>query len=195
MFSGQSVYVLGPLHIASAVRQAMKAKGLLSRTEHTVTRLDRLNLTDSQQRDPVTYEPGQIVEFHRIAKGAIRRGVKEKRFKSGEQWEVLRREEGAVIVAKDGVEKQLPLDQARKFSVFQREKITLSIGDRIRFTKNVKHRGQKFLNDELRTVLSIDEGKIIFDEIEYDGLKTTADLESGQISKGRSKGCAANSIR
>jgi hypothetical protein len=39
-------------------------------------------------------------------------------FKSGEQWEVLRREEGAVIVGKDGVEKELPLDEARKFSVF-----------------------------------------------------------------------------
>jgi len=47
--------------------------------------------------------------------------------------------------AKDGVENQLPLDRAQKFSVFDRENITLSIGDRIRFTKNVKHRGQKFL--------------------------------------------------
>jgi hypothetical protein len=37
---------------------------------------------------------------------------------------------GAVIVKKDGVEKQLPLDQAGKFSVFASEKITLSIGDR-----------------------------------------------------------------
>ena len=46
-------------------------------------------------------------------------------FKSGEQWEVLRREEGAVIVGKDGVEKQLPLDQTGKFSVFERQKITL----------------------------------------------------------------------
>jgi hypothetical protein len=45
--------------------------------------------------------------------------------------------------------------------VFEREKITLAIGDRIRFTKNVKHRGQKFLNNELRTVVSIDDGKII----------------------------------
>jgi hypothetical protein len=88
------------------------------------------------------------------------RGVQEKRFKSGEQWEVLRWQEGAVIVGKNGVEKQLPLDQTRKFSVFEREKITLSIGDRIRFTKNVKHRGKKFLNNELRTVVSIDEGKI-----------------------------------
>jgi ATP-dependent exoDNAse (exonuclease V) alpha subunit len=67
-------------------------------------------------------------------------------------------------VGKDGAEKQLPLDQTRKFSVFEREEIRLSIGDRIRFTKNVKHRGQKFLNNELRTVVSIDDGKIIFDK-------------------------------
>ena len=88
-----------------------KRRGLLSDSEHSVTRLQRLNLTDSQQRDAVTYEPGQIVEFHRIAKGVVRRGVQEKRLKSGEQREVLRREEGAVIVGKDGAEKQLPLDQ------------------------------------------------------------------------------------
>jgi hypothetical protein len=75
----------------------------------------------------VTYKPGQIVEFHRTALGSIRCGVQEERFKSGEQWEVLRREEGAVIVGKDGVEKQLPLDQTRNFSVFEREKIMLGI--------------------------------------------------------------------
>jgi hypothetical protein len=49
----------------------------------------------------------------------------------------------------------LPLDQARKFSVFDPKKIPLSIGDTIRFTKNVKHRGHKFLNNELRTVVGI----------------------------------------
>jgi hypothetical protein len=47
--------------------------------------------------------------------------------------------------------------------VMYREKITLAIGDRVRFTKNVKHRRQKFLNNELRIVVGIDEGKIIFD--------------------------------
>jgi hypothetical protein len=46
--------------------------------------------------------------------------------------------------------------------VGRREKITLAVGDRIRFTKNFKHRGHKFLSNELRTVVSIDEGKIIF---------------------------------
>ena len=48
--------------------------------------------------------------------------------------------------------------------MFERKRIALSIGDRIRFTKNVKHRGQKFLNNELRTVVGIGEGKIIFDK-------------------------------
>jgi hypothetical protein len=91
----------------------MKENGLslLSNSEHSVTRLQRLNLTDSQQGDAITYEPGQIVEFHRMAKGVVRSGVQEKRFKGGEQWEVLRRKEGAVIVGKKGVGRQLPLDQ------------------------------------------------------------------------------------
>ena len=98
--------------------------------------------------------------------GSVFSGVQEKRFRSGEQWEVLRRKEGAVIVGKSGVEKQLLLDQTGKFRVFVREKITLAVGDRIRFTKNVKHHGHKFLNNELRTVIGIDEGKIIFDKRE-----------------------------
>ena len=172
----RSSLVIAPTHgecraIAGAIRKAMKEKGLLSESEHSVTRLQRLNLTDSQQRDAVTYKPGQIVEFHRMARGVVRRGVQEKRFKSGEQWEVLRRDEGAVIVGKHGVEKQLLLDETRKFNVFKRERIALSIGDRIRFTKNVKHQGQKSLNNELRTVVSIDEGEIKIDkgEIVRDG--------------------------
>ena len=48
--------------------------------------------------------------------------------------------------------------------MFEQRKITLSIGDRIRFTKNVKGRGHKFLNNELRTVIDIKDSKIIFDK-------------------------------
>ena len=51
-----------------------------------------------------------------------------------------------------------------KFSVFEREKIMLAIGDRIRFRKNVKHRGQKFLDNDVRTVVSIDQIKIILNK-------------------------------
>jgi ATP-dependent exoDNAse (exonuclease V) alpha subunit len=80
----KSSLIIAPTHgecraVAGAVRKAMKEKGLLLDSEHSVTRLQRLNLTDSQQRDAVTYEPGQIVEFHRMAKGAVRRGVQARR--------------------------------------------------------------------------------------------------------------------
>jgi hypothetical protein len=69
-----------------------------------------------------------------------------------------------VIIGRDGFEKRRPLGQSRNFSVFEREKIMPSIGDRVRFTKNVKRRGQQFLNNEPRTVVRIDEGRIIFDK-------------------------------
>jgi hypothetical protein len=55
--------------VLGAVRQVMKDTNLLPGREYSGTRLERLNLTDSQQRDAVTYEPGQIIEFHGIAKG------------------------------------------------------------------------------------------------------------------------------
>jgi hypothetical protein len=44
--------------VAGAVRKAMKEKGLLLDSEHSVMRLQRLNLTESQQRDAVNYKPG-----------------------------------------------------------------------------------------------------------------------------------------
>jgi hypothetical protein len=125
--------------VTADIRRRPKGKGNERERSVSVVKLGTLRyatstakLTDSQQRDVRHLQPGQIVEFHRMAKGVIRSGVPEKRFKSGEQWEVLRREEEAVIVGKGGVEKQLPLDQPRKFSVFEREEIALAIGDRIR---------------------------------------------------------------
>jgi hypothetical protein len=134
-----------------------------------------LNLTDSQQRDAATYESGQVVEFHRIARGV----GKEKRFKSGEQWEVLRREEGVVVIGKDGKEKLLPLEQASKFSVFERETVQVAVGDRIRFTKNLRHRGQRFLNNEVRTVTAINDGKITFEKGEIVRSRAALHIDQG----------------
>jgi hypothetical protein len=91
--------------------------------------------------------------------GSVREGVQEKRLQKLTVGSPSPGK-GAVIVGKDGAEKQLPLDEARKFGAFERQEITLSIGDRIRSTKNVKHRRQKFLNNELPTVVSIDDSKI-----------------------------------
>ena len=55
----RSSLIIAPTHgecrsIAGAVRKAMKEKSLLSDREHSVTRLQRLNLTNSQKGDAIT---------------------------------------------------------------------------------------------------------------------------------------------
>jgi hypothetical protein len=133
------------------VRVELKKTGLLAEAECVVTRLQNTGLTESQRRDPINYEPGQVVEFHRLAKGG---------FRSGQQWEVLRREEGQVVIGRVGQEKLLPLSSAAKFNLYEREKIELAPGDRIRVSKNFQSAGRKFRNNELLTVTGIEDGKI-----------------------------------
>jgi hypothetical protein len=65
------------------VRELQKAVCLVSPEKHRFVRLERLNLTGSQRRDAINYRAGQVVEFHRRARGG---------FKSGEKWEVITRE-------------------------------------------------------------------------------------------------------
>src|SRR5260370_24706273 len=69
----KSSLIVAPTHgecrtICGAVREAMKGEGMLSGPEQTVTRLNRLNLTEAQRGDAVSDEPGYVVEFHRNCK-------------------------------------------------------------------------------------------------------------------------------
>jgi ATP-dependent exoDNAse (exonuclease V) alpha subunit len=148
--------VVAPTHaecraIAEAVRAELKKTGLLAETERVVTRLQNTGLTESQRRDPINYERGQVVEFHRLSKGG---------FKSGQQWEVLRREAGQVMIGRAGQERLLPLSSAAKFNLCEREKIEVAPGDRIRVSKNFQSAGRRFRNNELLTVTGIEDGKI-----------------------------------
>jgi conjugative relaxase-like TrwC/TraI family protein len=155
--AGKSSLIVAPTHaecraIADAVRNQQRMGGILGAEDHAVTRLGKLNLTISQKRDPINYDVGQVIEFHRRAKGG---------FKSGERWEVARAELGAaVVVAKAGEEKLLPLDQANTFDLYVTEQISLAAGDAVRITKNFRAGGSKFRNNELCTVKAINGEKI-----------------------------------
>jgi ATP-dependent exoDNAse (exonuclease V) alpha subunit len=100
--------IVAPTHgecrqIATAVRQALKAEGVLSEAEQTVTRLERLNLTDAQRQDAVNYEPGNVIEFHQRAVGG---------FKSGEQWNVVgRSKDSEIVVERNGQKRFLSLSR------------------------------------------------------------------------------------
>jgi len=94
---GQNPLVISPIHrdgkaFAQSLRASMKAEGMLGQEDHQIAWLESVDLSAAQQRDPIYYEPGQIIEFHRQReKGG---------FRCGDHWEVTRREDQAVFVAK-----------------------------------------------------------------------------------------------
>jgi hypothetical protein len=150
--------------VADAVRKELRAAGVIGAEEQTFTRLENLNWTLGEKMDPVHYLPGQVVEFHRITKGIARGGTREPKFLSGEQWHVKWREGNRVIIERNGAEKELPLPQAEHFSAYRTERLALSVGDRVRITKNFmvrdmegKHRCR---NNDVHTVTAIDENGI-----------------------------------
>ena len=107
----------------------MKAEGMLGQEDHQVAWLESVDLSAAQQRDPIYYEPGQIIEFHRQReKGG---------FRCGDHWQVTRREDQAVYVAKDGKERQLPLHLAQDFNVYRAQSMPVAIGERVLITKTI----------------------------------------------------------
>ena len=135
---GQDPLVIALRHshgdaIAAATRQRLQAEGLLDAEDHLVTRLERVDLTDTQRSDPVCYQPGQVVQFHRLAEGG---------FKSGKQYEVKRVHAGRVMVqTQDDKEKPLPLHQPKAFQVYRQTILPIAVGERVMVTQNNARRG------------------------------------------------------
>ena len=99
-----------------------------------------------------------------MTNGTERDGKREPKFLSGEQWRVKRKEAGSVVIERNGAEKRLPLSQGKNFSAYQTEKLALSLGDRVRITKNFVIRDMdgksRCRNNDVHTVTAITEDGI-----------------------------------
>jgi len=155
---GVTSLIVTPTHeegrtVTTVVRDQMKQEGLITGQEHVVGRLQKLNLSESQQRDSMNYEHGRVVVFHKRSRGG---------FRPGEQWEVSRRDhDGTVIVQRHGQEKPLDLDTAQNFEVYAAATTPVAPGDQLRITSNFRSNGDRFINNELVKVLSLDEQKMV----------------------------------
>jgi hypothetical protein len=144
--------IVAPTHaecraIAERIREQLKGVGWVGREDSHVRRLARLNLSESQRRDPINYRVGLAIEFHRRARGG---------FKSGEKWTVVDLHRDAILAARDGRQTLLPLSQAKSFEVYSEEELPLAAGDFVRITKNFRCGRARFTNNELCSVSSID---------------------------------------
>jgi len=76
---GVTSLIVTPTHeegrtVTTVVRDQMKQEGLITGQEHVVGRLQKLNLSESQQRDSMNYEHGCVVVFHKRSRGGFRPG-------------------------------------------------------------------------------------------------------------------------
>jgi hypothetical protein len=118
--------------------------------EREFVRLQKLNLTEGQRRDAISYRPGQMIEFAKRVKGG---------FVVGEQWEVVGVERGGIRARQGARERLIEFGLAGRFGVYEAEAFTVSVGDTLRVSRSFG----AFKNNELLKVSAIDGGRIHFE--------------------------------
>jgi conjugative relaxase-like TrwC/TraI family protein len=130
--SGKSTLVVAPTHlegeaVTTRIREVLLAAGRLGRADHAYTRLEAKLLTVAERQLGSNFEEGDVVEFQVSAPG-FRRGTRYVVSQAGAPAVVVRDPRGFVC--------RLPLGKAERFSVYTPRPITLSVGERVRVTKN-----------------------------------------------------------
>ena len=118
--AGKNMLAVSPTHrekdrVTEAIRQELKARGLIGEEDREFTQLESINLTDAERADAVNYQTGDVVVFHQNAKGGFRKGQR-------------------INVVGDG--EGLPLHLAERFGVYREHTLQLAEGDRVRITAN-----------------------------------------------------------
>ena len=124
---GRKSLVISPTHaeankITSAIRQAMKDRGMLGFRTLNYSSYKSLQFTQSERSYAGSYSMGQYIRFHQKAPG----------IKKGETYKVTRVDENNVWIGS----RKLPLHLAERFSVYREVNLDLRAGDQFRVTEN-----------------------------------------------------------
>ena len=128
----RTALIVSPTHaegerITHALRQELKKTKKLGRRELSALKFTNCNLTEAEKSDYRSFKKGDAIQFNLPSKGA----------KRGSLWVVERIEGNNVkLIQKDGKTISLPLNKPSNFDVFRVGNIELSIGDKIRITRN-----------------------------------------------------------
>ncbi len=128
-----TVLAVSPTHaegnaVTHFIREGLKQAGKIENEDRDISRLRNLNWTEAERGDAERYQQGQIIQFHQNVKGGIGRGSKHRVVSADRR--------GVSIQSEDGTHRTLPLEAARRFSVYEAQSLLLSKGDNIRITQN-----------------------------------------------------------
>lgn len=141
--------------ITQTIRDKLKSRRIIKGKDKEFTTYLPKQLSVAERRDPLNYQPGDMIAFHRKADGG---------FEPGDQFNITK-------VTKDKIfagGSELPLDAAAGFNVFRPETSHYAAGDVIRLTRGRKEKeGSKRLNNGgLHTIKSIRGSVITLDNDE-----------------------------
>jgi conjugative relaxase-like TrwC/TraI family protein len=140
---GSAPLVVSPTHaegakVTSAIRQVKREAGLLG-AEKPFIQYQNLQWEEADRRRVENYHAGLVVQFHQNVHGIHR----------GDVFRVTGLDEkgGVLMTGTNGVGKNLPLNEAKRFQVFEEREINLARHDRIRITRNGKSADGRRLNN------------------------------------------------
>jgi len=149
--SKRSALIVSPTNfekdqISDLVRKKLKTEGLLKGAERSFDTLRALSLSESQKKDIVSYQEGQVVRFIKNQKAKDNKSG----FKAGGHYEVLSQDQKGEIKVRDLKTKHiltLPYETPQYYAVYQKTKINLAAGDLIRPTVNLKSKEDTKVNN------------------------------------------------
>jgi conjugative relaxase-like TrwC/TraI family protein len=132
----KEVLVIAPTHIegdlvTAQIREKLKTEKLLSANEKEFTTYKNLQFTEAQKDKLENYEKGNVLIFHKKAKGNIQ---------SGSRLEIIGNngKDAVLLRGANNEAVEMPLNQKDNFNVFTPRKTELCQGDKIRITGNGK---------------------------------------------------------
>ena len=140
---GKSALVISPTHkqgnqVTEEIRDVMRKKGMIGKRELKASKLSSLNLTEAEKGDWRSFKPGQMIQFNQNVPG----------IKRGSQWKVSEIEDKNILIQSNGGQtEKLPLDQSKRFDVFEQSEIGLSKGDKVHITRNAFDQENRRLNN------------------------------------------------
>jgi len=178
--AGTSALVIAPSKaekqiVTQAIRDELRARGRFGMDDVQIVTLMPYGWTKAERQDAKLYSPGDVVEFHARGQGG---------FSPGERVEVQRIEKNCVMVRRNNLEVELPLQSAGGFSVYRPDAKGFAVGDTVRITKNrrAKPGQQRLSNGTKHTIASLSpQGDIVL----HNGIEIAAAwgfLDHGHVS-------------
>ena len=158
-----NVLAVSPTHmegrlLSGKIRTLMRESGTLQEKETEIAVHRNRNLTEAERQLVAFYREGDVIRFHQNAKGG---------FTKSDIAKVLEKNEHGVFVQKIGEAERRRLDfnSAQHFTVFDETSLGVSIGDKVRVTRNAtSENGNRLYNGNSHMITEIaDDGLIYLD--------------------------------